>query len=296
VPYIAGAKELQEARPELAGRIMPYRAGYLPEDRRRIEEGLSTGELLGVCATNALELGIDIGDLDATVLTGYPGSIASAWQQAGRSGRRGRGSLSFMIGLANPLDQYFMRHPRDFFDKPHEHALISPSNPYILRPHLLCAAFEWPLAPPDLALFGEGTSEHLSYLQEAGLVNARAGRWYVSPEITYPAEEVNIRSATTGNYLVLLEGSGVVLETIEEDTAFYQVYPGAVYLHQGDSYLVRDLDLQARTVELRYSTDSAAGAFTGDVKLDVGTGREMAAALFAHLTRETQRQSGSRFS
>ncbi|MFQ5873690.1 MAG: DEAD/DEAH box helicase, partial [Dehalococcoidia bacterium] len=243
--YKYARDQLRLTNPGLVDCIMPYRAGYLPEERRRIEKGLFDGDLLGVCATNALELGIDIGDLDATVLTGYPGSISSAWQQAGRSGRRGHPSLSFLIGLDNPLDQYFMRHPRDFFDKSHEHALVSPSNPYILGPHLLCAAYEWPLASADEALFGEGCREQLENLSSQGLIKASRGRWYLSTEVTYPAEDINIRSTSPNTYVIVLEGSGAVLETIEEAHAFFQVHPGAVYLHQGDQYLITSLDQDA---------------------------------------------------
>ncbi len=247
--YIYARNQLQSTEPYLTQRIMPYRAGYLAEERRRIEKGLFEGELLGVCATNALELGIDIGDLDATILTGYPGSIASAWQQAGRSGRREYRSLSFLIGLDNPLDQYYMRHPRDFFEKPQEHTLISPDNPYILAPHLLCAAYEWPLTSWDEQLFGEGSIEQLQGLEERRLVKSNRGKWYLSTEVTYPAEEVSIRSASSANYVIVLEDTGAVLETIEESTAFFQIHPGAVYLHQGEPYLITELDIEARVAQ-----------------------------------------------
>jgi len=140
---------LRQAKPALVRRVKPYRAGYLPEDRRQIERQLFSGELLGVVATTALELGIDIGDLDATVLTGYPGSIASTWQQAGRSGRGKERAMSFLIGLDNPLDQYFMRHPDFFFRQAFENALVNPANPYILRAHLLCAAWEQSIGTED---------------------------------------------------------------------------------------------------------------------------------------------------
>ena len=136
-------------RQRLADKIKPYRAGYLPEDRRQIEKELFSGALLGVVATNALELGIDIGDLEATILTGYPGSIASTWQQAGRSGRSGGGSLSVLIGDNNPLDQYFMNHPDFFFGNPYENALMNWENINILKQHLLCAAWERPLTESD---------------------------------------------------------------------------------------------------------------------------------------------------
>jgi DEAD/DEAH box helicase domain-containing protein len=147
-------RKLAEISSALAKKIKPYRAGYLPEERRKIEQELFGGELTGVVATTALELGIDIGDLEATVLTGYPGSIASTWQQAGRSGRGKDKSLSFLIGLDNPLDQYFMRHPDSFFGKNFENALVNPDNPYILRAHLLCAAWELPLTSDDEEFFG----------------------------------------------------------------------------------------------------------------------------------------------
>ena len=127
--YVSVRDELRTTDPDLAGRLSPYRASYLPEDRRRIERDLSERRLLGLTTTNAMELGVDIGDLDATILTGYPGSVASTWQQAGRSGRRGDRSLSVMVAFDNPLDQYLMRHPETFFGKPHEAALISPTNP-----------------------------------------------------------------------------------------------------------------------------------------------------------------------
>ena len=131
----------------LADRVRAYRAGYRPEQRREIERGLRPGGgLLGVTATSALELGIDIGDLDASLLVGFPGTIASLWQQAGRAGRGTRHALSVLIALDNPLDQYFMRHPGDLFGRPHEHALIDPGNPYILEQHLPCAAHEIPLS------------------------------------------------------------------------------------------------------------------------------------------------------
>ena len=130
-------------------RIASYRAGYRPEERREIEQRLFKGDLLGVAATNALELGIDIGQLDATVLIGYPGTIASTWQQAGRAGRGKREALNILIGQDNPLDQYFMRHPQELFGRPHEHALVDPGNLHILRAHLPCAALESPLRSTD---------------------------------------------------------------------------------------------------------------------------------------------------
>ncbi|MFW6149920.1 MAG: DEAD/DEAH box helicase [Chloroflexota bacterium] len=232
--------------PELAERISPYRAGYLPEDRRRIERDFFAGDLLGLVATTALELGIDIGDLDATVLTGYPGSIASAWQQAGRSGRSESSSLSLLIARDDPLDQYLMRNPEFFFGRNFEDALIDPGNPYVLGPHLLCAAWESPLEEGDEAYFGGGWEELVAQLEAGGKLRKRGSRWYPSPSVKYPAQDVSIRSAA-GHYAILDECNGQLLETVDANVAFFQVYPGAVYLHQGVSYLIRDLDVAGRT-------------------------------------------------
>lgn len=243
-------------RLEAAGldkRVRPYRATYLTEDRREVEKGLLDGSLLGVVATNALELGIDIGDLDATLLTGYPGSVASTWQQAGRSGRSGDASLSVLVAQDNPLDQYLMRHPDFFFGRPHEHARIRPDNPYVLGPHLLCAAYEAPLGPEDVAWFGGSLPALAAGMEQEGLLHKREGRWYVTPDVTYPAQEVNIRSLAHTQYLAVESGSGRVLEHVDELAAFSQLHPGAVYLHQGDAYVVERLDLETGVAHLARS-------------------------------------------
>ena len=245
--YLYARRQLEEKHPGLARRISPYRASYLPEDRRQIERALFQGELMGVATTNALELGIDVGSLDATVITGYPGSIASTWQQAGRSGRRGEESLSILVGEDNPLDQYLMNHPQAFFGRTVENALISPENPHVIQPHLLCAAYESPLTPQDEGLFGPSFTEHLEGLEERGLLRNSERKWYITTAVSYPAETVNIRSTSPHNYLVVVEDSGVILETVEEASAFHQLHPGAVYLHQGEPYLVNRLDLGSRT-------------------------------------------------
>ncbi len=245
--YMYVRDRLREEGPGLAERLMPYRAGYLPEDRRRIERGLFNGDLLGVSATTALELGIDVGDIDATLLTGYPGTIASAWQQAGRSGRRSERSLSIMIGTDNPLDQYLMRHPEAFFGRSQEHARISPSNPYILKPHLLCAAFEGPLTHEDEALFGKATWPLALEMEHEGDLHERRGRWFPAAHLRYPAEAVNIRSTTASSVEVVEEHSGRLLETVDSAMVFSQLHPGAVYLHQGESFLVTRLELGTRT-------------------------------------------------
>jgi DEAD/DEAH box helicase domain-containing protein len=244
--YTYSRRKLAETSAALARKIKPYRAGYLPEDRRQIERELFNGELLGVVATTALELGINIGDLDATVLTGYPGSIASTWQQAGRSGRSENRSLSFLIGMDNPLDQYLMRHPESFFDQKYENALVNPDNIYILRAHLLCAAWELPLSSGDEKIFGDALSQERVGLAEQGILIERRGRWYLSPSIAYPAQSINIRSTSGENYALIDASTGSLLETIEASVALFQVHPGAIYIHQGESYLVSKLDLASR--------------------------------------------------
>jgi len=237
----------QQLPSSLSSKISPYRAGYLPETRRQIERQFFNGELLGLVATTALELGIDIGDLEATVLTGYPGSIASTWQQTGRSGRTTGSSLSFLIALDNPLDQYLMRHPDFLFSKNFDNALINPENPYILRPHLLCAAWEKPLNSGDKDFFGSNTEIEMDRLVREGKIRERKNKWYLSPSISYPAQDINIRATSKHNYTVFDISQGCILETVEESAAFSQIHPGAIYLHQGESYLIVDLDLNTHT-------------------------------------------------
>jgi len=258
--YIYVRDQLARGKPELAQRIKPYRAGYLPEERRQIERQLFSGELLGVTATTALELGVDIGQLDATVLTGYPGSITSTWQQAGRSGRKGDRSLSVLIGRGDPLDQYFMHHPQSFFGKGFEHVLINQTNPYILKSHLLCAAWEHPLSDEDGKFFGAGFAGARAELEEQGLLRARQGRWYPSPRISYPAQEVNIRTTSPDRFTIIDASQGHrELETVESTVALFQIHPGAIYLHQGEAYLITELDLSAR---IAYAVPTDAPYYT----------------------------------
>ncbi len=257
--YAYSSRRLAEVSPDLAQQIKAYRAGYLPQERRQIEQELFTGQLLGVVATTALELGIDIGDLEATVLTGYPGSIASTWQQAGRSGRSKGESLSFLIGLDNPLDQYFMRHPDSFFQQSFENALVNPSNPYILRAHLLCAAWEMPLNEDDEKIFGSTLNQERAELEKQDMLKERNRKWYLSPAIAYPAQSINIRSTSGENFALIDTSTDSLLETIEASVAFFQVHPGAIYLHQGESYLVTELDLANRTA---YAAPTTSAYYT----------------------------------
>ncbi len=235
---------LDRLEPQLVERVASYRAGYLPEQRRQIEQALFHGQLIGVTATSALELGVDVGGLDATVSVGYPGTVASLWQQAGRAGRGNSGSLAFLVGLDNPLDQYFMRHPDQLFGRPHEHALIDPQNPYVLQQHLPCAAHEEPLSAADEAHFGPAFVEAMVQLEEQGLVVYEAGhdRWYYKGQ-GYPARRVSIRSVGSRPITLVNGKTKQRLEEMDEAAAFSRVHPGAIYLHQGDSYLVTELDL-----------------------------------------------------
>jgi len=250
---------LEREEPGLVSLVRSYRAGYLARERREIEQDLFQGKLLGVTATTALELGVDIGALDATVLVGYPGTIASTWQQAGRSGRGVGHSLSFLIGLDNPLDQYFMRHPEQLFGRSHEHALLDPRNVYVLLGHLLCAAYEIPLTTQDEEVFGSTFPEAVDRLVKEGRLKRRVNRWYY-PATDYPAQHVSIRALSDKSYQVLDESQGnALLEEVESATAFRRIHPGAVHLHQGEGYLITDLDLRtrvarARPVEVGYYT------------------------------------------
>jgi len=244
-------RALQERAPHLIERVKSYRAGYLPEQRRRIEQELFHGQLLGVTATSALEMGIDIGDLDAAVLVGYPGTIASTWQQAGRAGRRRDESLAMLIARDDPLDQYLMRHPQALLERSPEHALIAPDNIYILGRHLPCAAFELPLTSADEELFGPGFVDAMIALENQGLLEYRNERWYYMG-IGYPAERVSLRSASGERVSLLNAADGFrMMEEIELATAPTRVHEGAVYLHQGETYLVTQLDLERRFAVLQ---------------------------------------------
>ena len=262
--------------------VSSYRAGYVPEERREIEARLSEGDLTGVVTTNALELGIDIGHLDATVLNGYPGSLASTFQQAGRSGRRGERGLSILVVYDNPLEQYLARHPDILFRRGMEHARISTINPRILDPHLVCAAVEAPIGdiPGDLELFGgdAALTPALQRLTQNNYLIERergaAERWYAHPQAgAHPAGDVSLRSTSGELYSLVDEATGQIFEVIAEEHAFAYAHEGAVYLHRGDQFLVHDLNLTARSATLQrtqvdYYTDSMADTHTAVISTD----------------------------
>ncbi|HZD18093.1 MAG TPA: DEAD/DEAH box helicase, partial [Actinomycetota bacterium] len=209
---------------ELRGRVKSYRAGYLPEDRRELERRLAEGDLLAVASTNALELGIDIGSLDAAVLVGYPGTRASMWQQAGRAGRRTEGSLAALVAQDDPLDQYLVAHPEDLFDRPAEDAVIDPSNPFVLRPHLACAAREHPLAADELETYWPGSARVVEELVENGELAGRRDRLHHRGPDS-PHRRVDLRSASGQTFAIVIEGTGELLGTVDGSRAFSQVHP-----------------------------------------------------------------------
>ncbi|MGH2704198.1 MAG: DEAD/DEAH box helicase [Actinomycetota bacterium] len=239
---------------EIAARIRPYRAGYLASDRREIERQLFSGELLGVAATTALELGIDVGGLDAVVMNGFPGTVAGFWQQAGRAGRKADESVAVLIGRDDPLDQYYVSHPAMLLGKPHEAALVDTTNPRILRPHLGAAAFELPLdagAVDDT--FGRGAASVAEEMVSVGELARRPARRSVPERLHWarrvpPGRDLDIRSLGGEAYSIVEAETGVLLGTVDAARAFHQVHPGAVYLHQGDNYEVVSLDLARRVV------------------------------------------------
>ncbi len=232
---------------QLRTRVKSYRAGYLAEDRRAIERQLADGELVAVASTNALELGIDIGSLDAAVLTGYPGTRASMWQQAGRAGRREAESLAVLVAQDDPLDQYLAQHHEELFDRPAEDAVIDPTNPYVMGPHLRCAARELPLAPDDVGtFFGPQAEPLLEQLIADGALARRTGGTVHDVGRTSPHREVDIRAGSGHVYRIVLRGTGELLGTSDEHRAFGTLHPGAVYLHQGEQFLVQELNLTDR--------------------------------------------------
>lgn len=232
---------LEQVAPELAGQVASYRAGYLAEDRRTLERALSDGELRGLATTNALELGVDIAGLDAVVLAGFPGTVTSFWQQAGRSGRRGQSALIVLIARDDPLDTYLVHHPQALLDKPIERIVIDPRNPYVLGPQLLCAATELPLTDAEVRMWD--AEAVATALIDDGLLRRRPGGYFPAPGID-PHPAVDIRGSSGGQISILETGTGRVLGTTGTGQAPASVHPGAVYLHQGETYVVDALDFE----------------------------------------------------
>jgi DEAD/DEAH box helicase domain-containing protein len=256
---------------DTADRMTAYRAGYLAEERRAIEKRLFSGDLVGVAATTALELGIDVGGLDAVVMNGFPGTVAQVWQQAGRAGRSTDASVAVLVGRDDPLDQYYIAHPEFLLSKPYEMALVDTTNPNILQPHLACAAWEKPVTPEDVAkYFGEEALRQAEEMEAAGQLALRKARGVTRYHYRGDTEPGDLDLRSMGTTYSIVEGdTGVLLGTVDGGKAFSQIHPGAVYLHQGDNWEVQELD-RANQVALvepskgRYFTQSRE---TSDIRV-----------------------------
>jgi DEAD/DEAH box helicase domain-containing protein len=254
-----------------SGIVRGYRGGYLPTRRRAVEQGLRAGEVLGVVSTNALELGVDIGHLDVAVLAGYPGTIASLWQQAGRAGRRSGSSAAVFVASSAPLDQFMAGHPDYLFGTPPEHARINPDNPFILVNHLKCAAFELPFEAEGR--FGDvDVRRELAALEDEGLLHRAGGRWHWASE-TYPADHVSLRTVTTDNFLVIDTTARdekqtkrrQIIAEVDWSSAFATVYPKAIYLVESEPYEVRELHFREDEEKVAYVKRVSVDYFTDAV-------------------------------
>lgn len=255
--------------PKLVDKISPYRAGFLPRERREIEQRLFSGELLGVISTSALELGVDIGGLDCCILCGYPGSIASTWQRAGRVGRHGQESMIAMIAIPDALDQYFMRHPEAFFEKSHEAAVIDPENRNILKKHIPCASSEVYLREDDSVYDVKKLMPFIDELVQEGILNpGRKGDiWFSRKKM--PHQEVGIRAI--GEPFDIIGESGKAVGELSGARVFREAFPGAIYLHRGRQYQITALDLEqkkavCREVDVNYYTQALSKEETEVVK------------------------------
>jgi len=287
-----------------AEKVRAYRGGYLPNERRAIEAALFGGEILGVAATNALELGVDIGTLDVALLVGYPGTIASTWQQAGRSGRRQDESLAVLLAGNDPIDHYLLRHPDYFFAQSPEHAVVDPENPYVLTKHLKSAAFELPLAPDDVRRFGTQAADIAELLRDAGELNEVAERFYFAGDRN-PAVDVSLRHMSDNTFSIVQRRPGArrgdpppvsrggkppvapdheVIANVDAISAPELVYPEAIYLHNGETYFVRELDLEGKVayVERRETNYYTQAVLESSVRL-TRERRQSAAVDGAHL-------------
>jgi len=272
--YLRGAQARRGQSPDC---IRGYRGGYLPHERRAIERGLRQGSVRGVVSTNALELGVDIGELSVCLLAGYPGTIASTWQQAGRAGRRRDASVAVLIGGPSALDQYLLSHPQFFFARTPERALLAPDNPFLLQSHLKCAAFELPLADDESFSGSANTATLLKQIADSeGALRHAEKRWYWMSS-QYPAQEVSLRTAAPDSFIVHTE-NGQVIGQVDRASAPLLIHPGAVYLHEGQAYIVEELDWEKRAAhvqptEVNYFTDASLS-----VKVEVLRAHESASA------------------
>jgi len=247
IAALGARRRVADVDPDLADRVDAYRGGYLPEDRRALEAALTDGRLLGLASTNALELGVDIVGLDAVIVAGFPGTRASFWQQAGRAGRDARSdSLVVLVAADDPMDTYLVHHPDALLGAPVEGCVLDPANPYLLGPHLACAAAELPITDDELVpLFGERASEVLDELVADGVLRRRPTGWYWPSTQEQPAAYVDIRGSGAGQVTLVEESTGRVLGTVDRTSAPATVHAGAVHLLRGETYLVERLDLDS---------------------------------------------------
>ncbi|MFO7929120.1 MAG: DEAD/DEAH box helicase [Candidatus Humimicrobiaceae bacterium] len=244
---------------KLAGKVTCYRAGYLPEERREIESGLKSGKISGLVSTNALELGIDIGELDVVLISGYPGTLISTWQQAGRAGRGTNDSLVVFVGFQNALDQYLMKHSNYIFATPSENAVIDLSNPYIIAGHLMCASSELPVdAGRDSKFFGKKIEDYINDFAGNNLMK-KTGNGWIYFGAKKPSQIVNLENIAGETFKILENGR--VLETMSKVQAYREAHKGAVLLHRGEKYVVKDMDLVNLLIHLEkknvdYYTDA----------------------------------------
>jgi DEAD/DEAH box helicase domain-containing protein len=240
--------------------VVGYRGGYLPNERRQIERGLRDGRIRGVVSTNALELGIDIGSLDVSVLAGYPGTVASTWQRMGRAGRRSGMSVAVLVASSNPLDQFIVNHPEYFLSQPPEMGLINPDNIHILISHLQCATFELPFGSDEL-FGGHNVSEILEFLRDRGFVHRAANKWHWTSD-SYPADSISLRSVSSDNFVIVeTTGEARIIGEVDYTSAFSTLHEKAIYLHQGQQYYVHQLDIAERRAYMKqvdsdYFTDA----------------------------------------
>ncbi|MDP6438078.1 MAG: DUF1998 domain-containing protein, partial [Candidatus Brocadiia bacterium] len=259
--YVSEA--LREQAPHLAAKVTPYRGGYRPEERREIERRLFSGELMGVSATRALELGIDVGGLDASILVGYPGTPASFLQQSGRAGRQERDSLVVLVGLDTAINQYIMSQPDYLFGRPVEEGVLEADNPYVITGHLRCATHELPLSDAEAGAFGRHASMVLRVLEDNRKVRRVEGRWFHAAEET-PQHEISLRDYADANVLIEDADTGEVLGEVNRFDAPPILHPEAIYMHRGDTYRVLELDLdrniaRVRREEVDYYTQPMGG-------------------------------------
>ena len=273
---------LRRTAPAKVARVTPYRGGYLPQERREIEQRLFSGELLGVSTTAALELGIDVGSLEASIIVGYPGTLASFFQQAGRAGRKDRDSVIFLVGLDTTVNQYIMSHPDYLFERCIEHAVIDPDNPFVVTGHLRCATHEMPVSDAELPTFGPHAEMVLNVLNDNLKVKRIDERWYSSSS-EVPQHEVPMRSYADENVVIEEVKTREVIGQVNKFDAEPIVHPGAIYMHRGDTYRIIELDLDrnvatAERVDVDYYTQPLGGTDIHHVdqqlrEKELGTGK-----------------------